>query len=219
MCTLRGHLPPSQRIVLRRTQTLLLPVKLINAPSWMGQILSNTTTRDVLFLTHQAPHSQAQCGPSCSTGSSQATSLRAYLRTQRWNLGSSETHALILLSLIPSKFRVPSVFQPRSPSISQEEDTYRPPYRLQGCSRCSMMTSCPSLLPRGARTKCRPRPLYRLLCSESLQASKRLKLEATTILAIATGTRLRLLRAAIARRAISLLLWHRTALLTLACPL
>jgi hypothetical protein len=70
----------------------------------------------------------------------------------------------------------------------------------------------------GACMRCRPCSLYRSLCSESLQVSKRLKLDVTTSMAMVTGMWPPLIRATIARRAISLLLWHRTALLTLARP-
>ncbi|KAI0274037.1 hypothetical protein BGY98DRAFT_996867 [Russula aff. rugulosa BPL654] len=47
--------------------------------------------------------------------------------------------------------------------------------------------------------RCRPRPLYRSLCSESLQVSKRLKLDVTTTMAMVTGTWPSLIRATIAR--------------------
>ena len=184
----------------------------------MAQIPINITILAVLFLTHPAARSLAQYDLSCSTYSSQATYPRVYLRIQRWNLGSSEAQVLLLRSLSPSKIRVPSVFHPRRSSTSQEEDTYHHPYLHLGYSPCLTTTSCPSLLPRGVRMRCRPRPLYRSLCSESLQVSKRLKLGVTTMMAMATGTWLSPVRATIARRAISPLIWHRTASLTLARP-
>jgi hypothetical protein len=82
--------------------------------------------------------------------------------------------------------RVTPVFHPCRSSASREEDTYRHPYLHLGCLLCLTTMSCPKLLPRGACMRCRPRPLYCLLCSGSLQVSKRLKLGVMTTIAMAT---------------------------------